>query len=231
MSSESFEVLSGDERDTTKSFKVGKVLVGLIVLMVVLFFTSMMLCVTNDQCRNNIPTLSNMLNSTFTTPFVVSGMNAGLGLHLISSWCLFSMTSVHVYIWSMLQVFLAVALYFSVIITMLVFPFTGWESNWANVTVILSLILWMLSVMLCLYRFYGRRLQGRRGLLRWNVFLFVLFFSCALVYIVLRSVGSLGIVPKDDGILVVEIVGGLSFFAFMVLLLVHIGGMTVHLSP
>lgn len=229
MSSDAFEVLHV-ERDTLKTFKVGKVLVALIALIVVLFFTSMMLCVTNDECRNKIPTLSNMLNSTFTTPFVVSGMNAGLGLHMITTWCLYSMTSVHVYLWSMLQVFLAIAVYFSVIVTMFVFPFTGWEANWANLAVIFSLVLWMVSVMLCLYRFYGRKLQGHRGLLRWNVVFFALFAMCTIVYIALRSVGSLGIVPKDDGLLVVEIVGGLSFFAFMVLMLVHIGRMTVHLE-
>lgn len=229
MSSEPFEILNVD-RDSLKTFKVGKILIGLIVLVAVLFFTSIMLCVTNDECRSNIPTISNMLNDTFTTPFVVSGMNAGLGLHLITSWCLYSMTCVHVYLWSMLQAFFAVAVYFSIIVTMFVFPFTGWELNWANLTVIFSLILWMASVMLCLYRYYGRKMQGRRGLLRWNVVFFVVFLLCSIVYIALRSVGSLAMVRKDDGLLVVEIVGGLSFFMFMILMLVHIGRMTIHLE-
>lgn len=227
-STEDFEVL--DHSHNENSFKVGKLLIGLIILIGVLFFTSMMLCVTNDQCRNKIPTISNMLNSTFTTPFVVSGMNAGLGLHLVTTTCLYSMTRVYVMIWATLQLFLAFAIYFSVIITMMVFPFTGWESNWANLSVILSITMWMAAVMLCLYRFYGRKLDRKRGLLRWNVVLLVLFILCTIVYITLRSVGSMGIVPRDDGILVVEIVGGMSFFIFMSLLLVHIGSLEIQIK-
>lgn len=209
--------------------KLWRLLAVLILIMVVLFITSMILCFTNDQCRNHIPTVSNMLNSTFSAPYLTSGMNAALGLHLITSTGIYYMTEHNAFLWSYLQIFFALSMYLCVIITLLVYPFTGWETNWANLSIILTTIMWMTCVAVALWRHYNRKMSWKQRLVRWNVMFLVLFLLCSIVYIVLRSV-HMHIVPKDDGILVVEIMGGISFFFFMILCVVHIAGLQISIN-
>lgn len=213
----------------TSVTKLWRLVLVLIIIIVVLFFTSLIICVTNDQCRNHIPTVNNMLNSTFTTPFVVSGMNAALGLHLVTSAGLYYLTEAKFPYWSYLQIFFAAAIYLCIIVTMMVFPFTGWQINWANVSIIVSIWLWLLIVLVSLFRHYQSRTSPKQRLVKWNGVALLLFFICSLIYIVLRGVPHMGIVPRDDGILVVEIVGGIAFFCFMILCGLHIGGLEIHI--
>ena len=209
--------------------KLWRMLAVLLFIMVALFFTSMILCFTNDHCRNHIPTVSNMLNSTFSAPFITSGMNAALGIHLITSAGIYYMTEHKAFLWSWMQMFMACGMYLCVIITMLVFPFTGWETNWANLAIIITTILWMTCVVVALWRYYNRKMSGKKRLVRWNVAFLVLFLLCSIIYIVLRSV-HMSVVPKDDGIVVVEIVGGISFFLFMILCVIHIAGLQISIK-
>lgn len=213
----------------TSVTKLWKLVVVLIIIIVILFFTSLIICVTNDQCRNHIPTVNNMLNSTFTTPFVVSGMNAALGLHLVTATGLYYLTESKFPYWSYLQLFFAAAIYLSIIVTMMVFPFTGWQINWANVGIIVSLWLWMLIVLVSLFRHYRARTSPKQSLVKWNGVALLFFVVCSFIYLVLRGIPQLDVIPKDDGILVVEIVGGISFFAFMILCGIHVGGLEIQI--
>jgi len=213
----------------TSVTRLWKLIVILIIIISVLFFTSLIICVTNNQCRNHIPTINNMLNSTFVTPYVVSGMNAALGLHLVTTSGLYYMTAPKFPYWGYLQLFFAAAIYLSVIITMMVFPFTGWQVNWANVSIIMSLLLWMIVVLVSLFRYYRTRTSSKQRLVKFNGILCLLYFLCALIYIVLRAVPDLDIVPRDDGLLVVEIVGGLAFFGFMILCALHVAGLEIQI--
>ena len=227
MSEENFEVLHENQ---PYGIKLWKVLAAFCLVIVLLCTTSLVLCISEDQCRNNIPTINNMLNSTFTTPYVISGMNSALGLHMILVFALYSLTQVHSIMWSWMQLFTALLVYTSLILTLLVFPFTKWENNWAEVSVIVTLTVWMVVVMTSLYRYYGRKLDRKRKYLRINVGLFVLYVVCSLIYIILRSIGSMGIVPRDDGLLVVQLIGGLSIFGFMLICMIHVSHMTIQMS-
>lgn len=219
MSDES--ILAEDEgTQQSKGYALWKVMLVLIGLACFLFMSSAILCGINVECRNHIPTLHNLMNSTFSTPFVVSGMNAVLGLHFISSVSLYQLTEARTRYWSLLQVGLACCIYLSTIITLFVFPFTGWEMDWANLSIIISTMLWQSVVVLCLWRHYAVH-ASRRTLLKWSIACIVLYASCSLIYIVLRGVQTLSLVARDDGMMVVEIVAGLSFLLFMGFVVVH----------
>lgn len=209
--------------------KLWRMLAVLLVIVIILFFTSMILCFTNNQCRNHIPTVSNMLNSTFSAPFITSGMNAALGIHLITASGIYYMTEYNAFLWSWMQMFMACGMYLSIIITMFVFPFTGWETNWANLSIIITAALWMVCAIVALWRYYNRKISRKQKLVRWNFALFVVFLLCAISYIVVRAV-PLDIVPKDDGILVIEIIGGISFFCFMILCVIHIASLQISIK-
>lgn len=222
MSEEKFNVLSEEDSRTSDWIKVWKILATIATFGIIAILTGIIICTISDDCRNHIPTMSNMLNATITSPYVVFGMTSGMFVHGGTVFCLFGMTKDHVWIWSWAQVIFAGLTCICLLITMFVFPFTGWERNWANVSVILCVILWMITIMVCLYRYYRRKIQRKRVTLRFLLFFFSLFVACVIVYVVLRSIGSLHIVPKDDGILVVELVGGISFFLFEALCIFQI---------
>lgn len=202
----------------------------LVIIIVMLFFTSLITCVTNDECRNHIPTVNNMLNSTLVAPYIDGGLYASLGLHLLVVTGLYHMICPKFPYYAYMQLFFASCIYLSIIITMLVFPFTRWQSNWANLSILVSTTLWMTLVWISLFRYYrARPMSSKSVLTKFNALSLVLFFLCALIYIVLRST-HLHIVPKDDGILVVEIVGGLAFLAYMILCAIHIGSGQIQIS-
>ena len=205
------------------SIKLWKMLVFLIGLIVLLFASSMILCGINNECRNHIPTMANMLNSTFSTPFLVSGLNAALGLHFITVLGLHQLTEPKAHYWSILQVFFAILIYASVVITLFVFPFTGWPSNWANVAIIVTFSLWELLVIMSLYR------SRKQQYIRWYLSMFCFYAACSLCYIVLRAVPNLSIVPRDDGILVVEIVSGLAVLGFFSICIAQISSATIEI--
>lgn len=209
--------------------KLWRLLALLVMVICMLCLTSIIICATNNQCRNHIPTVSNMLNSTLVAPFITGGLYGTLGLHLvIASGFYYMLHQQHPY-WSYLQLFFADTIYLSVIITMLVYPFTGWQMNWAIVTILVTVALWMLIVLLSLIRYYQRRTSAKQRLVKFNGILCLLYIVCSIIYIVLRGIPDLGIIPRDDGILVVEIIGGLSFFLFMILCVIHIGGLEIQI--
>lgn len=198
-----------------------KVFIFLFGLIAFLVGASAIICGTDEKCMNNIPTVRNMLNSTFATPFIVSGLNAALGVHLVTSTFLYYTTLVKSPYWSFLQFVFAIIMYTTCIVTLFVLPFTGWMNNWANISILVALILWMLCVQVSLKR-------NRKPI----VILFstmMLLAVCILIYIVVRAVPDIPEPGRDVGILVVELIGALSVTVFMCVCITHIYSMSIHI--
>lgn len=194
-----------------------RILLGISLLVFILLITSILVCGTNEVCRARLPTLNNLLNSTFVAPFMVTALNSILSLHLFTAMGIYYKTE------NRIQLICAMAVYVSVVITMFVFPFTNWSQNWANVTIIFTLSIWMLVTLLALRRFYRHRINGRRNMLLWSTCMWVLYVTGSVIYIVLRSL------PPETagaGLLIVEIASGIGLCGFLLSCVGHIWDLT-----
>jgi hypothetical protein len=197
-----------------------KVFVFLFALIAFLIIASAIICGTDSKCTHNIPTVKNMLNSTMSTPFIVSGLNAALGVHLVTSTFLYWTTTVKAPYWSSLQMISAIIMYATCIITLFVLPFTSWQNNWANVATLVALVFWMVFVQISLKR------NRKSVVVLFTVML--LYMVCVLIYIIVRAVPDIPPEGRDVGILVVELIGGLAITAFMFVCITHIYNMKIH---
>ncbi len=117
----------------------------------------------------------------------------------------------------------AALLYISVVVTLFVFPFTDWDRNWANVSILVSLNLWMVFVVIALKRFYRHRIDNKRKLLAASLFCNGLYFLSSLAYVVLRQ-------RTEDWLLVSEILSAIAIGGFLVLSLAHIWNLEFSIS-
>lgn len=189
--------------------QVWKIFATLFAIILFMFITSAIICGSNEECRYHIPTVSNMLNSTMTTPFLISGFNTAIGFHMLTVVSLYCMTVGTAYYWSILQASTAVLVYASLVITLFIIPFTGWEYNWANLGALVGLVLWMGTAQVSIIR-------GFHTSFRQTLIPFVLFVSCVIVYIAVRSAVH-GVNERDVGLVVTESIGCVSFVVFMLM--------------
>lgn len=205
----------GGQMDGTPLWKV---FVALAALVVFLFAGAAIICGTDGRCRNYVPTVGNMLNSTFATPFLVSGFNVVLGGHLATSTSLYYATRARALYWSTLQLGSAALVYLTIVVTLFVMPFTGWPNDWANVAVLATLALWMLVVQVSMRRGLMRPLL----LHRYGFVAHYVYCACVIPYVVVRAIPTLPIEGKDAGLLVCEVVGGVSLMLFMAYVVAHL---------
>ena len=216
------ELLVGEGEENgkkTPAIVIWKIFLFLFVIILFLFVSSAIVCGTDDGCRSNIPTIQNMLTSNLSVPFVISGLNVVLGIHLLISTFLFFTTNIKAPHFSALQVLSAVFSYVSCIVALFVLPFTGWANDWVNVSTIVILAFWMCFAQVSL----KRNLYS----IRWFSLMTIIYICCIIPYIVVRAVPDIPIYGKDVGLLVIEIVGGLSFVLFMILCIRHIYKMEI----
>ncbi len=188
-----------------------KIFLALFAIILFMFITSSIICGSSLECRYHIPTVSNMLNSTIATPFLISGFNAAIGFHFLTVIFLYCMTISGAYYWSILQVSSGMIIYASLVVTLFIIPFTGWEHNWANVAVLSGLALWMIMAQVSIKR--GLRTSSKKMLIP-----FLFYCSCVITYIVVRGVSAdLPENGRDIGMMVCEIVGSISFIVFMLM--------------
>lgn len=203
---------------------VWKIVITLLITLIVLFFTAGITCGINDQCRNHIPTLHNMLNSTLAAPFVTTGINLLQLMHILLSLALFYMCKEKARYWSILQFLGATLFHLALLLTLFLVTFLSWDRNWANVVAIVMWMLWMLLVMKCLKKYHKYRTHTTEiTLLKWNWVLLLFFFLATIVYIVFRALHptQMDFKGKDSAVLAAEIVGALSAVSFLVLLVYH----------
>lgn len=201
-----------------QTWKIFAFLLGLIIF---LFVSSAVICGTDQACVNNIPTIKNMLNSTFATPFLVSGLNSVLCVHLVTSTFLYFTTVTKAPYFSHLQLISAILIYTTCVLTLFVLPFVGWTQNWCNVVPLIAMAIWMAFVQISLKR-------TRHKITMLSVCM-ILYMVCVLIYIVVRAVPDIPLEGKDIGILVVEIAGAISLIIFTCICVTHIYKMSIHI--
>lgn len=216
------DLLSADHALPSTPIPVWKILLLLSGLVIFVLAGSAIICGTDDKCRNHVPTVQNMLNSTLSTPFFITGVNVALGGHFIIAACITYVTKGRAYYWGVLQMASAVIIYFCSIATLFVMPFVGWQNNWTNVTILAAIAVWMILAQIALRR-------GLRNPIRWGFNIMWLYVICLIPYIVVRAVPDIPIQGKDAGILVCEIVGSLSLVLYMCVCLAHVYNVTVRL--
>ena len=203
---------------------VWKIVSALLVAMVVILIVASIVCGTNEQCRNHVPTLQNMLDSHLTSPFVTTAVNAMQMAHVMLVLALFTLTKDKALHWSILQFLVATLFHVVLFMTLFLVVFLGWDRNWANVGAIVVWMMWMLLVMKSLKKHHRYRTQRIEvTLLKWNWVCLAIFFISTVIYVVFRALRptQMDFKGKDTAVLVSEILGGLSALGFMILLIFH----------
>lgn len=195
-------------------------LIFVLVLIVASFFTfSAILCFAKDECKNNVPSLHNMLNSMFSAPFIVTALNTVLSIHGILVVALYGKTHFKSYYGSRLQIISAILLYILIAITLFVFPYMP-SINYASILIILGLAMWQVAVLITLKNYYQGHLRPKymfpSGLM------FGVYVLSACVYVGLKFSFQ-----NELGIMIVELICGFSVFSFLILLMYHVGNINI----
>lgn len=203
-----------------------KALLFLLLILLCLLLSSFIICLTDYRCKTNIPTVNTLLNSSLASPFIITSINAGVGAHALTSIALYYRAKEITPVWARLQLLLAFILYCTFAIVLFVYPFTLWDKDWANVSSLIVMALWIFLAQIVIVKINKSRFIQDKALLRISFAAFIMYILSSIVYIVLRAVPSVGyaagIVGKNIGILVSEILFGLSLVLFMILVVVHI---------
>jgi len=218
--------------DRMNGLTIWKVIVVFLVTLVIILLTASIVCGTNDQCRNHIPTIQNMLNSHLASPFVVTAVNMMQFVHMTLALAVFYMCRDKARYWSILQLLSASLFHMTLLLTLFLVTFLGWDRNWTNVASIVTWIFWMLLVMKCLKKYHKYRIQRIEvTLLKYNWIALLFFFISTIVYVVFRALSPtrLDFQGKDTAVLVAEIIGGISTMGFIVLLIYHIRKVTFNM--
>ena len=215
---------SRDMNQNSKEIPLYSLLILLVIIIVIMIGSSAIVCFTDDTCKDRIPTTTNMLNSTFTSAFLVTGMNAALAAHGIVVAGIFYRAKHRSHAWASAQVIIAVFVHASACISIFVASKTGWNQDWANVSTILALALWMICVQFALRAVYRDRIAKQRNLLRASLVVFILYTIVCIIYVVLRAVPVDKYVnekSKQVGILVSEILTAITLVAYNFLTVLH----------
>ena len=208
------ELIISERSHAIHSIPFWKLLISSAILIIILLSTSVIVCVTNAECRNKVPAVSSVMSSSFAAPFMVSAISLCLALHLFVSNLLYFMTIREARIWSKFLRISAVVVYVTVIITLFVFPFTDWSSNYANVAVLVAFGVWMGFVLKSLKIHYR---HTRSIVFFWSCFICGLYVVSVIIYLVFRF----GYID-DKGVLLGEIGIGLGLFGFLNTCIVHV---------
>ena len=199
-------------------------LIVMVVIMVIMIAASFIVCFTDDTCKNRIPTTTNLLNSTFTAPFLVTAINAALISHGIIVIGVYFRTHYRAPQWSILQVILSIFAYASVCISLFISGKTGWNHDWGNLATLLIFIGWMICVQFAFKAVYKDRITREKKLLRISLCILVLYILVVIIYVVLRSVPIDKYVnekSKQVGLLVSEILTAITLLGYTILTVIH----------
>lgn len=196
------------------TYPLWQFLVLLVAVFCAMLLASIFTCVANTECRQSVPTVHVLLTSKISGPFMVMGLSAGIYVFL--------MISVALYTKRRNKVILAATITVNASIGMIlvVFPFTGWDDNWAVLVFIVAFFFWMFTA-----TFSFRDTYKKRALRRVQIGLIVVYLLCAIVYTVLKFVPNTNI-----GLLVTEIVCGTSIIAHLAICVAMAWSVTISSS-
>lgn len=198
--------------------KFWHIFVVIICFFLGLFISTFVICGTNNKCREHIPTMHNLMESTLILPFIITAVNIVFLLHFLISIGIYYLTKNRAQRFIIFQVISTIATYISIVITLFVFPFTDWKNDYANYFIIFSLCLWMLSNVICLIKHYKHNFYAKKNLIVWNISSAVTYCLSSITYFILQTFFPLELA----GILASEICSGLSIVIFMVLCFIHL---------
>jgi len=202
-----------------------KYLVYLCILFILCVVVGIGACAADNECKPHLPTLNNMMNSTFSSRVINTGVHAAIAAHILIVVSLYHCTSHLTPSWSRIQALLAVITYLVFAVDMLVGSFTGWKSDWGNMTVIIFFGAWIASATMAIRSMYHNAIGKERLLLRISTSVVVLYIVCTIIYIVLESIPVLGYPsPRNRavGILIIQLFIGLSTLIYLILVTIHI---------
>jgi len=217
---EDFQTLeNGILQDTIpdRQYPLWKFLVLLISVFFIMILTSFVVCASNKQCRRNVPTVHSLLSSPISAPFMLLALSSGLYVFFITCMALYVKTN------NKLVVLTGMSVYGSVGCILVLFPFTGFDRNWAIIIFIITFLVWMISVSYVCRKTYRDKLRKIANVL------IVLYALSGIVYIVLKLLDSKTI-GRNTGILVVEIFGTLMVLGFMAFCLVFVWSVKITVS-
>ncbi len=207
---------------TEYDIPIWRIAISSFALVILLFLSTILVCGTNQQCRERIPTLDNLIDSNFVAPFIVSAIYSLLSLHLIVSNGIYYLTNERAFIACKVQFLASVCVYISTAITLFVFPITDWDKNWANQSVLLAIAFWMICVIVCLRTHYRYKAHWKRYYVKFQIILAVLYCGFSIGYTVLRFFPQFA-----SWLLISEISIGVTIILFLALLIMHIFSVTL----
>ena len=195
------------------------------ILVILLFLATILVCGTNEQCRERIPTLDNLLDSNFVAPFIVSAIYSVLSLHLIVSNGIYYLTNERAFIACKVQFISSLLVYVSTAITLFVFPITDWDKNWANLAVLVAIGFWMCCVIVCLRTHYRTRKHYKSSLVKFQGMVAGVYVCFSIGYTVLRFFPQFA-----SWLLITEIGIGVCIIFFLALSIVHVFSLEIRIA-
>jgi hypothetical protein len=211
------ENLDLNDGSVTYTVPIWRVAVSSFALVILLFLATILVCGTNAQCRERIPTLDNLIDSNFVAPFIVSAIYSVLSLHLIVSNGIYYLTNERAFIACKVQFVASILVYITVAITLFVFPVTDWDRNWANLGALVAIAGWMCSVVVCLRTHYKYKAHYKRYYVKFQIALIVFYCGFTIAYTVLRFFPQ-----YESWLLVTEIAIGIATILFLGLSIMHV---------
>lgn len=187
------------------------ILILLFGSIVILMAGTIIVCSTNNECAKNVPTMNNLMKQEITLPYLMTAMNILFLLFVICSAGIYYMTNKNHGFFGKLLFLSVLATLSSIIVTLFLFPMTSWDKDYANLLIIGSILIWMFSVDVCLWRYYRNLVYSHKIPVFWNLVTSIVYLFASVGYTILHIFFS----KELSGILAVEISSAVSFFVFL----------------
>lgn len=196
-----------------RGIPIYKILLVLFICIVLFYLCSIVVCVTNKECVQQVPDVHNLLNSTITTPYIVTGINSLVGLHIIVVFALYLKTE------SFMQLLVALAMYASIGLIFFIFPFSSYN-NYGNIALTLTTLAWMIVVLFVLQR----EIKTQTYMFYSALILFFMYTALMITHIALKFAFYIG--GGHIAMLIIEIMSALSMGGFLFVVIYFIGKKT-----
>lgn len=216
---ENYEILENgipQNKRPPRTYQLWQLLIMLITVFLIMILASLIMCVSTKECRISIPTIHVMLTSPKTAPYMVVGLTSGLYVFFITCIALYVKTD------NKFVLIGGLGVYASIAAILIVFPFTGWDENWAILLFIGAYLTWMIVIALALRKTYAERLKALQ------IVTIVIYAGCGIVYAVLKFVP---VINKQIGVLVVDVIGTFAIIGYMSICLALVWNVKVTISP
>ena len=202
-----------------KEYTVLRLLMILISVFFAMITSSLVVCMLNNECKANVPTIQSLLSSQISAPYMYLGLTAALYVFFITCLAMYIKTN------NMFVVVTGLGVYVGVGVILFIFPFVGWKKNWAVVIFICMYLLWMSVVM------YSCRKSYRRKLKLLGFCCILGYVGSSIGYIVFKTLQPTTAKHTEIGILVSEIIGAFAVIGFMSFAITYVKDVKITITP